>query len=155
MAYNKILENAYPAINLHDCEINNLTYEEGSFHVYFSDGFFLDGEKRSAQNAKIVIKDLCDKDAVFLVSKPYRLIKGILPFYITKYKTINDLKKLFDRGYYFTILKEYYENGEVLWKGIVESSKNHQIKNRGNFEFTFYSENLVYCFNELENQSLK
>ena len=150
MAYNKILENAYPAINLHDCEIKNLIYEKGNFYVCFPDGFFLDGEKRTAENAKIVIKNLCVEDAVFIVSKPYRFLKGKLPFYITKYKSIKDLKKFFGKGYYFTILKEYYENGEVMWKGVIESFKNRKIKTRGNFEFTFYSENLVYCFNELE-----
>lgn len=63
---------------------------------------------------------------------------------------MNDLKKFFSKGYYFTVLKEYYENGEVMWKGVIESLKNYQIKNRGNFEFTFYSENLEYCFNESE-----
>lgn len=29
--YNKVLENAYPEINLHDCEIKNLTYEGNTF----------------------------------------------------------------------------------------------------------------------------
>lgn len=145
-----VLENAYFTINLHDCEIKNLTYEKGNFYIYFPDGFFLDGEKRTAKNAKIVIKNLCVEDAVFIVSKPYRFVKGKLPFYITKYKSMNDLKKFFSKGYYFTVLKEYYENGEVMWKGVIESLKNYQIKNRGNFEFTFYSENLEYCFNESE-----
>ena len=35
-----VLENAYSTINLHDCEIKNLTYEKGNFYIYFPDGFF-------------------------------------------------------------------------------------------------------------------
>lgn len=147
MVYENILKNAHGVVNLHDCEIKKLSYENKNFHVYFPDGFFLDGETRSAKNAEIIIKDLCAEDADFIVSKPYRFIKGRLPFYITKYKSIKDLKKMFGKGYHFTILKEYYENGEILWKGVIESEKNHKIKNHGNFELTFYSDNLEYCFN--------
>lgn len=137
-------------INLHDCQIKNLIYENGSFYIYFPDGFFTDGEKRTAKNAKIIIKGLCAEDATFIVSKPYRLIKGRLPIYITKYKSIQDLRRMFDKGCVFSVIKEYYRNGEVLWKGVIESFKNHKVKNYGDFEFSFDGENLMYCFDGLD-----
>lgn len=151
MIYNKILENPNSKINLHDCEIKNLAYEEGSFHIYFPDGFFLDGETRTEKNAKIVIKNLCIEDANFIISKSYHIIKGKYPIYLTKYKSVKDIRKMFSKGYYFTIINEYYQNGEIFWKGEIETLKNHKIKTWGCFEFTFYSDSLKYCFNDSDN----
>lgn len=148
MSYKNVLENAYSAINLHDCKIKNIAYEEGNFYISFPDGFFLDGENRTGKDAKIIISNLCIDDANFIISNPYRLKKGCFPIYISKHKTMKSIEKMFSKGYYFTILKEYYKNNEILWRGEIESFKNHKIKNRGNFEFTFYSENIVYCFND-------
>ena len=148
MIYNRILENADFKINLHDCEIKNLAYEEGCFHVYFPDGFFLDGETRTEKNAKVVIKNLCIKDADFIISKSYHIIKGTFPIYLTKYKSVEDIRKMFRKGYYFTIIDEYYQNGEIFWKGEIESLKNNKIKTWGSFEFIFYGDSLVYCFND-------
>ena len=148
--YKNVLENAYPAISLHDCKIKNMTYENGNFYICFPEGFFLDGESRTGKDAKTVIKNLGVEDAIFTISNPYRIVKGKLPIYITKYKSVKDLRKLFEKGYCFTILKEYYENGEILWRGVIESVKNHKIKNHGNFEFVFYGDSLDYCFNDLD-----
>ena len=148
--YNKVLENAYPEINLHDCEIKNLTYEGNAFYIYFPDGVFLDGQTRSEGDAKIVIKNLCREDASFTVSKICLRIKGRYPIYVTQDKSIKDIKKLLDKGYYFTIIDEYYQNGEIFWKGVIESFKKNRTKSWGCFEFIFYSDNLIYYYNDLD-----
>ena len=147
MKYKYILENANFKISLHDCEIKDLAYKEGSFHIYFPEGLFLDGETRTEKNAEIIIKNLCIEDVDFVISKSYRLIRGRYPFYITRYKSVKDIRKMIKKGYYFTIINEYYQNGEIFWKGEVESIKNHKIKTYGCFEFIFYSDRLLYCFN--------
>ena len=152
MKYNKVLEKAFPAIYLHDCEIKNLTYADGYFNVYFSEGLFFNGENRTEGDAKIKIKTSCVDDALFMISKSYRFIKGTLPIYITKYKKLKDLKKLLDKGYYFTILNEYYVGNEVLWRGVIERTKKSKIESAGYFEFNFDSESLLYYFNAPKNK---
>lgn len=153
MKYNKVLEKAFPTIYLHDCEIKNLTYEDGCFNIYFSEGFFLNEGSRTEGDAKIIIKTSCVDDALFMISKSYRFIKSTLPFYITKYKKLKDLKKLLEKGYYFTILNEYYIGDNVLWRGVIERAKNGKIENAGYFEFNFDSESLLYYFNTPFNVS--
>ena len=88
-----------------------------------------------------------------MISKSYRFIKSTLPFYITKYKKLKDLKKLLEKGYYFTILNEYYIGDNVLWRGVIERAKNGKIENAGYFEFNFDSESLLYYFNTPFNVS--
>lgn len=112
--------------------------------------FFWTGENRSEGDSKIVIKNLCQEDAQFVISKSYLTIKGRFPIYVTQYKSIKDIRKLLNKGYYFTIIDEYYQNDKILWKGEIESFKKNRIKNWGYFEFTFYSDNLIYYYNELD-----
>lgn len=154
MSYNNALEKAYRTIFLHDCEIKRITYEEGNFCIYFPGGFFFeDAETRTEGCAEIEIKTDFSNDGKFIVSKPHRLFKGMLPFYITTHKSLKDIEKMLDKGYCFTILDEYYkfneyhENGVVFWKGVIEQSKRGVTKEYGYFEFTFDCSNLTYRFN--------
>lgn len=150
MKYTNIVKNAYPNISLHDCKINKIEHDSNGLYFYFKEGFCLDAETETDGQSMLLV-NVNLEDISFYLSKSYRLIRGRMPIYITKYKEIKDVQKLLKKGKYFEIVDEFYHENEILWKGEIFIDKKQRRECCGYFEFHFYSSdniNLIYYYNK-------
>lgn len=148
MEYTKRLKNAYPHIILHDCNITGIKYNSGLVSFCFRDGFFLDSETRT-KGGSMLSMQATKEDVEFIISKEFRLFGGFEPFYLTRYKTIEDIEKMLGKGKVFTVINEYYRKNKLLWKGVISVCQKKNLKNWGWFELSVTSNeqiNLIYDY---------
>lgn len=141
MAYENIVVNAYPNVNLHDAKITGIQCDGNGLLVFFSEGFLLGAETQSNGCSEISAK-VAPSDVEIVTTKPVRLFKGMLPIYISKYTSIKGVRKLLKK-HCLTIIDEFYRLEQVRWRGVIEK----RGKTTGYFEIMFITPELVYKYN--------
>ncbi len=143
-------KNAYPEISLHDCVFSEIKLKEHVVCFVFKDGYNLDAEKQTQENAELQINNLSTDNIDIWISKEFRLKKGYMPVYISKCYDIGSVQKEIKKGWRFEIVDEMYSNGKLLWRGEVFKNKDGKRKYLSRFELFINFEDgldIIYQYN--------
>ena len=142
--------NAYPEVNLHDCNFQIKTVDN-KIQFVFPEGFGAtsNGEVNHSTKGMIQITD-CSIDEISIYSVKHFNFLGVHRV-VMKEISLKELNEIFKSGGFLQLFNEFYSYNEFIWKCAIYPYNTNKkfVKKYGGIEISAYTESsLEYYFDK-------